>query len=132
MWIVSEIAAMATDLAEFVGGAIGLSLLFDLALLLAMAITGTLVLAILLFERYGFRPVELIIGSLVAVIGLCYLIQMFIVPVDWGSAALHTVLPQLTDSGALGTGRRHYWRDGHAACDLSAFRSDASTDTGSQ
>ena len=101
MWVVSEIAAMATDLAEFVGGAIGLSLLLNLPLLIGMAITGILVLAILQFERGGFRPVELVIGNLVAVIGLCYLIEMFIAPVDWGSAALHSVVPQLSDGGAL-------------------------------
>jgi manganese transport protein len=101
MWIVSEIAAMATDLAEFLGGAIGLSLLFGLPLLVGMAITAVLVYAILMLDRFGFRPVELIIGNLVAVIGLCYLIEMFVAPVDWRAAALHTITPQLPDAGAL-------------------------------
>jgi manganese transport protein len=101
MWAISEIAAMATDLAEFLGGAIGLSLLFGIPLLAGMAVTAVIVYGILLFERRGFRPVELIIGSLVAVIALCYLIELFIAPVDWGSAALHTILPQLADTQAL-------------------------------
>jgi manganese transport protein len=101
MWVISEIAAMATDLAEFLGGAIGLSLLFGIPLFYGMIVTGVIVYAILMFERLGFRPVELIIGNLVAIIALCYLIQMFIAPVDWRSAALHTVLPQLADGGAL-------------------------------
>ena len=101
MWVISEIAAMATDLAEFLGGAIGLSLLFGIPLFYGMIVTGVIVYAILMFERFGFRPVELIIGNLVAIIALCYLIQMFIAPVDWRSAALHTVLPQLADGGAL-------------------------------
>ncbi len=101
MWVVSEIAAMATDLAEFLGGAIGLSLLFSIPLLYGMVVTGVIVYGILMFERFGFRPVELIIGNLVAIIALCYLIEMFIAPVDWSSAALHTVLPQLADGGAL-------------------------------
>jgi manganese transport protein len=101
MWVISEIAAMATDLAEFLGGAIGLSLLFGLPLLAGMVVTGIIVYVILMFERFGFRPVELIIGNLVAVIALCYLIEMFIAPVDWGSAALHTVMPQLADAEAL-------------------------------
>jgi manganese transport protein len=101
MWVISEIAAMATDLAEFLGGAIGLSLLFGIPLLYGMVVTGIVVYAILMFERFGFRPVELIIGNLVAVIALCYLIQMFIAPVDWRAAALHTVLPQIPDAGAL-------------------------------
>src|ERR1700726_1345371 len=52
-------------------------------------------------RRFGFRPVGLIIGNLVAIIALCYLIEMFIAPVDWSSAALHTVLPQLADGDAL-------------------------------
>src|SRR5215469_14849451 len=75
MWIVSEIAAMATDLAEFLGGAIGLSLLFGLPLLVGMAVTAVITYGILLFEGRGFRPVELIIGGLVGVIGICYVIE---------------------------------------------------------
>ncbi len=101
MWVISEIAAMATDLAEFLGGAIGLSLLFGLPLLAGMVLTGIIVYGILMFERFGFRPVELIIGNLVGVIALCYLIEMFIAPVDWGSAALHIVTPELADAEAL-------------------------------
>ena len=101
MWVISEIAAMATDLAEFLGGAIGLSLLFGLPLLSGMVITGIIVYGILLFERSGFRPLELIIGNLVAVIALCYLIEMLIAPVDWRAAAIHVVLPQIADGGAL-------------------------------
>jgi len=101
MWIVSEIAAMATDLAEFLGGAIGLSLLLGLPLLLGMVVTAFIVYGVLMFDRYGFRPIELIIGSLVAVIAVCYLIEMLIAPVDWRAAAMHTIMPQLADSGAL-------------------------------
>ncbi len=101
MWVVSEIAAMATDLAEFLGGAIGLSLLFGLPLLAGMAITAVIVYGILMFDRYGFRPVELIIGGLVATIALCYLVELFIVPIDWGSAALHSVVPAIPDRDAL-------------------------------
>jgi manganese transport protein len=101
MWVISEVAAMATDLAEFLGGAIGLSLLFGIPLFYGMIITGVIVYAILMFERFGFRPVELIIGNFVAIIALCFLIQMFIAPVDWRSAALHMVLPQIADGEAL-------------------------------
>ena len=101
MWGVSEIAAMATDLAEFLGGAIGLSLLFGMPLLAGMLVTGAIVYGILMFERLGFRPVELIIGNLVALIALCYLIEMLIAPVDWRSAAVHMVLPELPDAQAL-------------------------------
>jgi manganese transport protein len=66
-----------------------------------MAATAAAVFGILLFERRGFRPIELIIGGLVGVIALCYLIEIFVAPVDWGSVALHMVLPQIADSQAL-------------------------------
>jgi manganese transport protein len=101
MWAVSEVAAMATDLAEFLGGAIGLSLLFQMPLLVGMVITGLVTYGILMFEGYGFRPIELIIGSMVSIIGLCYLVEMFIVPVDWSSALLHTFKPEIPDAEAL-------------------------------
>lgn len=101
MWVISEIAAMATDLAEFLGGAIGLALLFKMPLLAGMTVTAVITYGILMFENRGFRPVELIISSLVAIIALCYLIEMFIAPVDWASAAWHTVTPQLADADAL-------------------------------
>jgi len=101
MWVVSEIAAMATDLAEFLGGAIGLSLLFQLPLIAGMAVTAIITYGVLMLEGYGFRPIELIIGSMVSLIALCYVVELFIAPVDWRSAALHTVSPQITDSEAL-------------------------------
>jgi manganese transport protein len=101
MWVASEIAAMATDLAEFLGGAIGLSLLFNLPLFWGMIVTAIVTYGILLFEKRGFRPVELIIGSLVLIICLCYMIELFIVPVDWAAAAFHTFVPQLEDTAAV-------------------------------
>ncbi len=101
MWLVSEIAAMATDLAEFLGGAIGLALLLHMPLLAGMAVTAVVTYGLLMFERFGFRPIELIIGAMVSVIGLCYLVEMFIAPVDWASAAVHTFTPQLADAAAL-------------------------------
>ncbi len=101
MWVVSEVAAMATDLAEFLGGAIGLALLFHLPLIVGMAITAVVTYGILMFERGGFRPMELIIAALVAIIGGCYLIEMFIAPVDWSAAAFHTFVPQMPDGEAL-------------------------------
>src|SRR5471030_2234042 len=58
LWIVSEVAAMATDLAEFLGGAIGLSLLLHIPLLVGMGVTAVLTYAILSFDRHGFRPIE--------------------------------------------------------------------------
>lgn len=101
MWGVSEIAAMATDLAEFLGGAIGLSLLAHVPLLVGMAITAAVTYALLLLDKRGFRPMELVIGALVVVIGLCYLVEVVIAPVAWGAAALGAVVPHIPDADAL-------------------------------
>jgi len=101
MWGVSEIAAMATDLAEFLGGAVGLSLLFNMPLLAGMVVTAIVTYGILMVESRGFRPVELIIGSFVAIIALCYLVEIFIAHVDWAAAAVGTVTPKIADGGAL-------------------------------
>ncbi|HKR40670.1 MAG TPA: Nramp family divalent metal transporter [Paraburkholderia sp.] len=101
MWGASEIAAMATDLAEFLGGAIGLALLFHLPLLAGMVITGLVTFGILLFERAGFRPLELAICALVSTIGLCYLVELFIAPVVWPAVLRHTLSPGLPDKDAL-------------------------------
>ncbi len=101
MWVVSEIAAMATDLAELLGGAIGLSLLLHMPLIVGMAATAGISYGILMIEGLGFRPLELAIGAFVGLIGLCYLGEMFIAPIDWAQAAWHSVTPQIADSGAL-------------------------------
>jgi manganese transport protein len=101
LWAVSEVAAMATDLAEFVGGAVGLALLFHMPLFGAMVVTGIATYGLLTFQRFGFRPAELIIGGLVSLIALCYVVEMLVAPVDFGAAAAHAVIPQLPDGSAL-------------------------------
>lgn len=101
MWVISEIAAMATDLAEFLGGAIGLSLLFGLPLIWGMAVTAVITYAILMLGSRGFRPMELVIAAFVGIIGLCYLVELFIAPVDWAAAGAGFVTPTLPDLGAL-------------------------------
>ena len=101
MWGASEIAAMATDLAEFLGGAIGLSLLLHLPLLVGMILTALVTYALLMLDTRGFRPMELVIGALVAVIGLCYLAELVIAPVQWGAAAAGAIVPGIPDATAL-------------------------------
>src|SRR6266480_19100 len=101
MWVVSEIAAMATDLAEFLGGAIGLSLLLHMPLLAGMVATAIITYGLLMCEQFGFRPLELVIGAIVGLICICYLAEMFIAPIDWSAVAFHTVTPQLADSEAV-------------------------------
>ena len=101
MWAVSEIAAMATDLAEFLGGAIGLSLLFGLPLLVSLAITAVVTYVLLVLGSQGFRRMELIIGGFVAVIGLAYLIELAIAPPQWAAFGLGLVVPSLPDHDAM-------------------------------
>ena len=101
LWIISEVAAMATDLAEFLGGAIGLSLLLHVSLIAGMGVTAVLTYGILMFDGRGFRPIEIIVGALVAAIALCYLVEMLIAPIDWAAAGFGSVVPQLTDASAV-------------------------------
>ena len=106
MWIASEIAAMATDLAEFVGGAVGLSLLLHLPIIYGMFVTAVLTCVILAVEPKGFRKIELIIGALVLSIGGCYVVELFVVPPDWTALALGAVVPHFggPDGVALAAG----------------------------
>lgn len=101
MWIVSEFAAMATDLAEFLGASIALNLLFGIPLAIATLITGVVTYLILLLERRGFRPVEAVITVLVGVIALCYVIETFFSHPNWGQVGLHSVLPWEGNSTAV-------------------------------
>jgi manganese transport protein len=100
MWLVSEVAAMATDLAEFLGGALGLSLLFHMPLLASMAITAIATYAVLLLQKRGFRPLEIVVGALVGVIGLCYLAELVITQVQWPAVMEGLVVYQLPDAQA--------------------------------
>ena len=104
LWVVGEGAAMATDLAEFLGGAIGLSLLLHCSLMAGMAITAVLSYALLTLQRGGFRPMEIAIGGFVAAIGLCYLVELFLSPIDWGAAAAGAARPQFPDASAVTLG----------------------------
>lgn len=93
MWISSEIAAMATDMAEFLGASIAFNLLFGLPLLYAAILTGIVTYLILLLQNRGFRPLEAVITALVGVIALCYIIETIFSRPDWGQVGLHMVLP---------------------------------------
>jgi manganese transport protein len=95
MWVASEVAAMATDLAETIGAAIGISLLFGLPLLTGLLITFVITWGLLSIQSRGFRPIEFVIAGFVGVISLSYLIELFIAPPDWRDALFHTVVPML-------------------------------------
>jgi manganese transport protein len=106
MWIASEVAAMATDLAETIGAAIGISVLFGLPLLVGLLITFAITWALLSVQSRGFRPIELIITAFVGIISVAYLVELFIAPPDWGQFLFHSVVPQLAgaDSVTLAVG----------------------------
>ncbi|GER85250.1 divalent metal cation transporter MntH [Thermogemmatispora aurantia] len=109
MWLLAEIVAMATDLAEFLGAAVGFQLLFHIPLLLGGLLTAIVTFLILGLERYGFRPLEAVISALVGVIALCYVIETILVRPAWDTIAYHAFVPQfsgpesiLLASGILG------------------------------
>lgn len=101
LWGISEIGIMATDLAEFLGGAIGFSLLFHIPLFPSLCVTGLLTWLILTLQRSGFRPLEVLIGVLVGLIGLCYGIEIFLAPLDMPHLWKGMFIPQLVDQGSL-------------------------------
>ena len=101
MWIGSEVAAMATDLAEFLGAAIGLSLLFGLPLLVSFTLVGVATYGILLLQNYGFRAMEVIIGGFVSIITVSYVLELLITKPDWVSLGYHSFVPQLAGGGSL-------------------------------
>ena len=106
MWVASEAAAMATDLAELVGAAIGLRLLTGMPMLPALLLAVCITWALLSLQSRGFRPLEVVIAGCVGVIGLGYLIELIVAPPDWRAFAFHSVVPQLAgaDSVTLAVG----------------------------
>lgn len=106
MWGVSELVAMATDLAEFLGAALGLYLLFHIPLLVAAVLTGIVTMVILALERYGFRPVEAVITGFVGIIAGSYVVETILDRPDWGAVAFSAVVPRFagTESVLLATG----------------------------
>ncbi len=106
MWVVSELVAMATDLAEFLGAALGFYLLFHIPLLPAALLTGLVTLLILALERRGFRPIEAVITILVGLIALAYLVETFLDRPDWAQVARGALIPgfQGRESVLLATG----------------------------
>src|SRR3954452_18226528 len=106
LWVQAEVIAMATDLAEFLGAAIGFHLLFGMPLFPAAVITAITSFAILGLQRYGFRALEATIAALVGAIGVCYLAEIFLANPPVETVAKHAVLPQFAggDSVLLAVG----------------------------
>ena len=101
LWIAQEFTAMATDLAEFLGAAMGITLLLHIPMLVSAAITGLLVFAILAVTQRGFRGLEIFIGGAAGVIALCYVAETLLAKPDWGQILFHSFVPSLPGNDAL-------------------------------
>jgi len=102
LWIMMEIVAMATDLAEFLGAAVGIQLLFGLPLWIGGLLAAVATFLILGLERFGFRPLEAVITGFVAVVAASYLAELAIAKPDWAAAAASFAPPVLPGrEGAL-------------------------------
>jgi len=106
LWLQAEAIAMATDLAEFLGAALGFHLLLGIGLFPAAVLTGVVAFAVLGLQRFGFRPLEAVIASVVGVIGLSYVAELFYADPPLGTVARHAVVPELAggDSVLLAAG----------------------------
>src|SRR2546423_4306926 len=93
LWIQAEVIAMATDLAEFLGAAVGIKLLLGIPLFAAAVITGVITFLILGLQKFGFRPLEAVITAFVIVIGVCYLGELWFAHPPLGTVAKHAVVP---------------------------------------
>ena len=101
LWLQAEFIAMATDLAEFLGAALGIQLLLGIPLFPAAVITGVITLLILGLQRYGFRPFEAVITAFVFVIGICYLGELYFAHPPLGTVAKHAVVPEFAGSESV-------------------------------
>jgi manganese transport protein len=101
MWCLMELVAMATDLAEFLGAAVAINLLFGIPLWIAGLLTAIVTFLILGLERFGFRPLEAVITGFLAIIAISYVIEIFLVNPDWGSIAHSTFIPHFSNSESI-------------------------------
>src|SRR6266536_1641893 len=101
LWVQAEVIAMATDLAEFLGAAIGFHLLLGLDLFPAAILTGFATFAILGLQRFGLRPFEAVIAAFVGVIGVSYVSELFYANPPLGTVALHAVKPEFAGSDSV-------------------------------
>jgi manganese transport protein len=106
MWVLMEVVAMATDLAEFLGAALGFNLLLGVPLWVAGILTAIATFLILGLERSGFRPLEAVITSFVGIIAISYVVETFLDKPDWGLVLTSAVIPRFsgTESILLATG----------------------------
>lgn len=100
-WVVAELGAMATDLAEFLGGTLGLYLLFNIPMLAAGLLTGLITYILCGLEKYGQKIVEIVISALIFIISAAYVLEVFLSRPDFSAVAFHLVVPQLPNGEAV-------------------------------
>ena len=101
LWTLMELVAMATDLAEFLGAALGFNLLFGLPLIVGGILTAAATFLILALERYGFRPLEAVITGFVGIIALSYLVETVLDRPDWGLVLRSSVVPRFAGGESI-------------------------------
>jgi manganese transport protein len=101
LWLLCEIAIIACDLAEVIGSAVALNLLFGVPVLWGVLITGADVLVLLGLMRFGFRKLEAIVITLVATIAGCFALEILLSRPDWGGVAMGLVKPSIPNLEAL-------------------------------
>ena len=101
LWLQAELIAMATDLAEFVGAALGIYLVFGIPLFAAGLVTGVIAFTILGLQSYGFRRLESTIAVLVGVIVIAFGLEVFGARPSWGAVATNTLIPHLDGSTSI-------------------------------
>ncbi len=101
MWVLMELVVMATDLAEFLGAALGFQLLFGMPLWIAGILTAIVTFLILGLDRYGFRPLEIVIGLLIGVVAVSYVVETILDQPDWRMVLYHSVVPQFAGPGSV-------------------------------
>lgn len=101
LWLTAEAAMMATDLAEFLGAALGFYILFHIPMLAAGLLTGVVVFLILALSRYGYRKVEYAIIGMVSIIGVCYFLELILAKPEWGVVTRHMVVPWVNSQSIL-------------------------------
>jgi manganese transport protein len=101
LWVLAELAMMATDLAEFLGAALGFYILLRVPLPIAGLVTGGAVFLILALSRYGYRYVDYVIMGLISVIGLCYVIEIALSQPEWGKVGYHIFVPRVNSQSIV-------------------------------
>jgi len=101
MWVLMELVAIFTDLAEFLGAALGFNLLLGIPMWVAGILTGITTFLVLGLERKGVRPLEAVISAMVGMVAISYVVEMIIVKPIWGEVAYHAVVPMFNGSQSV-------------------------------